>query len=262
MELDRVFSSSGYATLDSPKQPAILPGDMSMQSVILAGGLGTRLGSLTGDLPKPMVDIHGRPFLAYELDLLKLHRVNDIILCVGHRAETIKDYFGDGSKFGVKIRYSLEPETLMGTAGAVKQAEAFLNDVFFLVYADSYMPVDYAAAYQALQCRPELGMMVVLRNENRYEQSNLIVDKGLIKAYDKTRQLPGMDCINFGVSVLHKESLRLVPEGVPYSQEEWYQQLIRDGNLAAFETEKRFYEIGSPDGLAEFRRLVAEGALP
>jgi MurNAc alpha-1-phosphate uridylyltransferase len=233
-----------------------------MQAVILAGGLGTRLGSLTGGLPKPMVDICGKPFLEYELELLRDHGVTSVVLCVGYLGHKIQEYFTDGAALGLDIEYSFEDEGhLMGTAGAVKQAEHLLEERFFLTYADSYMPMDYGAAFESLGCRGEQAMMVVMRNDNGTEASNLLVEGGKVTVYDKSLQTPGMHYINFGVSVLRKEALALVPEGKAYSQEDWYQDLIRGGNLAAFETQDRYYEIGSPEGLAQFRALVASGAL-
>jgi NDP-sugar pyrophosphorylase family protein len=235
---------------------------MNTQAVILAGGLGTRLGDLTGGLPKPMVDINGRPFLEYELALLRKHGIEEIVLCVAYQADKISDHLGDGSGFGVHIQYSVEQEELLGTAGAVKQAEPLLNDVFFLAYADSYLEFDYEGALEDFDRRPHPAMMIVFRNDNHLERSNVIVEDGLVKVYDKENFLPQMAYINFGVSVLRKEALDSIPQGKPYSQEEWYQDLIKGGRLAAFETRKRFYEIGSPAGLAEFRRLVSAGVLP
>ena len=233
-----------------------------MQAVILAGGLGTRLGDLTESLPKPMVDVHGKPFLEYELALLRERGVTDVVLCLGHLAEGIMGHFGDGSRFGLRIAYSVEIGCLLGTAGAVKQAEPLLDGVFFLTYADSYLRVDYGAVLSALRRCGGLGLMVVYRNEDRYERSNVVVEDGRVRVYDKEGAATGMDYVNYGVSALRKEALTLVPAGVPYSQEAWYQALIRDRRLAAFEASERFYEVGSPEGLAEFRRLVAEGALP
>ncbi len=233
-----------------------------MQVVILAGGFGTRLGSLAAGLPKAMVDINEKPFLEHQLALLSDRGIKDIVLCVGHLAERIEQYFGDGRRFGVRIRYSMEKGSLLGTAGAVKQADPLLDDVFFLTYADSYLRMDYKASFKALSCSRQLGLMVIFRNEDRYERSNVVVEDGLISAYDKVNKLPGMNYINFGVSVLRKEALALVPEGLPYSQEEWYQALIKNRGLGAFETTERFYEIGSPEGLAEFRRLAGAEVLP
>jgi N-acetyl-alpha-D-muramate 1-phosphate uridylyltransferase len=233
-----------------------------MQAIILAGGLGTRLGELTSGLPKPMVDVEGKPFLELELELLRRHGVSDFVVCIGFQAAKIQDYFGDGSRFGIHLRYSFEEETLLGTAGAVKAAESLLQERFFLAYGDSYMPMDYGRAYESFCRTDRLAMMVVLRNDNRYDRSNLLIEDGFVRAYDKANPTPEMRYINFGVSLLRREALDLVPPGVPYSQEEWFEDLIRSENLMAFETNERFYEIGSPSGLMEFRRLVAEGALP
>ncbi len=234
---------------------------MSMQAVILAGGLGTRLGDLTGGLPKPMVDIAGKPFLEYELELLRGHGIRDIVLCIGHKADVIRDYFGDGARLGLDISYSIEGDELLGTAGAVKQAEHLLQEVFFLTYADSYMRMDYAAAYDAFLASGTLAMMVVMPNDNGVEQSNILVLDGRVAVYDKEHLKPEMHHINYGVSLIRKPALDLVPAGVKYSQEDWYQDLIKDDNLAAFETHLPYYEIGSPPGLEAFRRLISEGAL-
>ena len=233
-----------------------------MQAVILAGGLGTRLGDLAGDLPKPMVDVDGRPFLELQLDLLRQQGLRDFVLCVGYQGAKIQDHFGDGSKFGIELRYSLEQNDLRGTAGAVKQADPLLQDEFFLIYGDSYLRMDYERASAQFHTSDRLGMMVVLRNEDRYERSNVVIEDGLVTAYDKECPTPQMQYINFGVSLLRREALALVPSIVPYSQEEWFQDLIHSHNLMAFETFERFYEIGSPSGLMEFRRLVAAGVLP
>jgi NDP-sugar pyrophosphorylase family protein len=230
-----------------------------MQCVILAGGLGTRLKSLTIDQPKAMVDVNGRPFLEYEVALLRSHGIQNFVLCVGHLAEKIEAYFGDGSAHGVSIRYSREPDSLLGTAGAVKLAERLLEGQFLLTYADAYLPMDYASAWEAFARIGLPAMMVVYRNRNRFDRSNLVVSGGKVRIYDKARLHPGMEYINFGVSLLRKQTLELVPSGKTFSQEEWYERLIGEGQLAAFETANRFYEIGSPEGLAEFRRLVSDG---
>jgi N-acetyl-alpha-D-muramate 1-phosphate uridylyltransferase len=233
-----------------------------MQAVILAGGLGTRLSGLAGDLPKAMVDVDGKPFLELQLELLRREGLREFVLCIGYQGAKIQDHFGDGSKFGVELRYNLKEKDLLGTAGAVKQAEPLLQDEFFLIYGDSYVRMDYQRACAQFLARDRLGMMVVLRNDDKYDRSNILIEDGFVTAYDKACPTPQMHYVNFGVSLLRREALELVPSGVPYSQEEWFQDLIRSHNLLAFETFERFYEIGSPSGLTEFRRLVATGVLP
>ena len=231
-----------------------------MQMVILAGGLGTRLRPLTYELPKVLVPVDGKPFLHHQIELLKEHGVRDIVLCVGHLADQIKAYFGQGDRLGVRIRYSEERGMLLGTAGALKNAEPLLEDDFFLLYGDSYLLVDYCEVMRYFRNGAGgLGLMVVYHNADRYERSNVIVRDGRVAVYDKEGRTPGMEHINYGLSVLRKQALGLVPAGRPFSQEELYRLLIERGELLAWETNYRFYEIGSERGLAEFRELVASG---
>ena len=232
-----------------------------MQMVVLAGGLGTRLRPLTEEIPKSLIPVNGRPFLEYQLELFKRSGISDVVLCVGHLGDEIKKYFGDGSRFGLDIRYSEEGEHLLGTAGAIRNAEAVLAGEFFLTYGDSYLLLDYRAVMDSFWRRDKLGLMVVYRNRNHLDRSNVIVDGGLIKVYDKGGRTPGMDYINYGVSLLRKEALSLIPPDRPFTQEEFYQLLIGQEQLLAFETGQRFFEIGSPHGLDEFRRLAAAGGI-
>lgn len=229
--------------------------------VILAGGLGTRLWPLTSDVPKALIPIGGKPFLQHQIELLKSQGIRDIVLCVGHLAEQVQDYFGDGRWLGVRIRYSEEEGSLLGTAGAIKKAEPLLGDDFFLMYGDSYLMIDYREVMRYFRRFHKLGLMVVYRNCNQLERSNVVVEGDFVRVYDKEGQTPGMAYINYGLSVLSKEALLHIPPERPFSQEEFYQSLIDQRELLAFEVEQRFYEIGSPKGLEEFQMLIASGAV-
>jgi len=230
-----------------------------MQMVILAGGLGTRLRPLTEGLPKCMVPINGRSFLEYQLELLSRRGVRDIVLCVGYLGEAILEYFGRGHRYGVNIVYSWERDGLLGTAGALRNAEPLLAPEFFVAYGDSYLLLDYREIMRRFRQSDALGTMVVYRNHDRLERSNVVVRDGRVTAYDKTARLPGMVYINEGLSVLRRRALRLIPSGEPVSQEEFYQELIARGELLACETQQRFYEIGSLRGIEEFQRFIAPG---
>lgn len=229
--------------------------------VILAGGLGTRLRPLTTEVPKALIPVGGKPFLHHQIDLLKRRGIRDIVLCVGHLGDRVKDYFGDGRWLGVRIRYSQEEGPLLGTAGAIKNAESLLGDDFFLMYGDSYLMIDYREVMRYYRRFDRLGLMVVWRNVNRFERSNVMVEGNLVTAYNKEQQSPDMVYINYGLSVLRKEALVFIPVGRPFSQEDFYQILIDQGELLTFEVEQRFYEIGSPKGLEEFGMLIASGAV-
>jgi NDP-sugar pyrophosphorylase family protein len=229
--------------------------------VILAGGLGTRLRPLTSEVPKALIPIDGKPFLHHQIDLLKQQGIRDIVLCVAHLGEQVKDYFGDGRWLGVRIEYSEEEGHLLGTAGAIKNAEPLLSDDFFLMYGDSYLMIDYREVIRYFRRFDRLGLMVVWRNVDRFERSNVIVEGNLVTAYNKDHKSPDMVYINYGLSVLRREALAFIPPGRPFSQEDFYQILIDQGELLAFEVEQRFYEIGSPEGLEEFGMLIASGGV-
>lgn len=233
-----------------------------MQIAILAGGLATRLHPLTERIPKSMVEIKGKPFLQYQIELLRYNDVRDVVLCVGHLAEQIKDYFGDGRHFGVNITYSDEGERRLGTAGALKFAEDLLADEFFVLFGDSYLLLDYRVIMEYFLARDELGLMVVYRNENRYDSSDVLVEDGFVTAHNKENALPGMVYINEGLSVLRKQALGIIPPDRQLSLQAFFQKLIAQKQLLALETKQRFYEIGSLAGLQEFERLVAEGGVP
>ena len=229
-----------------------------MQMVILAGGLGTRLGALTADIPKVMVPVFGRPFLAYQLELLRGQGVQRVVLCIGHYGEQVRDYFGDGSAFGVRISYSDEGETLLGTGGALKLAAPLLEDEFFLMWGDSYLLLDYRDVWQHHRAGGYPATMVVYRNHNLDERSNVILADGRVACYDKWHPRPEMTCVDNGLSVLSRSLLERVPAGQVFAIEEIYRQLAEEGNMGAYETPQRFYEIGSVSGLRLFSELVAE----
>ena len=231
-----------------------------MQIVILAGGLGTRLRPLTERMPKCIAPVNGRPFLDHQLRLLARHGVRDVVLCIGYLGQAILKAFGSGHQLGVQITYSWERDRLLGTAGAIRNAAPLLAPEFFVTYGDTLLLLDYRAIMRRFLEADALAMMVVHRNHDRLERSNVVVEDGRVVAYDKTASLPGMVFINEGLSVLRRQALRLIPEGVPVSEEEFYGALIARGELLAYETDQRFYEIGSPAGLEEFQRLAAEGA--
>ncbi len=228
-----------------------------LQAVILAGGLGTRLRPLTERIPKAMTPILGRPFIEYEIELLKSEGVNELVICVGHLGESIERHLGRGGRFGVSISYSHDGPKLLGPAGALRRAESLLHDTFFVTYGDAYLRAPYGSIMDTLASSGRLGVMAVFRNEGKYGASDVAVEGGKVARYDKRNREAGMDWINFGVSALRKGALALIPEGRECGEEEFYGSLIKKGELLAFPVMKRFYEIGTPSSLAEFERFIS-----
>jgi len=223
---------------------------------ILAGGLATRLRPRTEKIPKALISVAGQPFLAHQLRLLRDAGIRHVVLCLGYRGEMIEREFGDGQRFGVELSYSFDGPELLGTGGAVKKALPFLGEHFFVLYGDSYLPIDYAAPARAFAASGKLGLMTVFRNEGRWDRSNVWFEQGAIKSYNKKQPVAEMKHIDYGLGLFRPEVLGSWPNDKPFDLADVYQELVATDELAGYEVEQRFYEIGSPEGLAELDEVL------
>jgi NDP-sugar pyrophosphorylase family protein len=238
-----------------------------MQSVILAGGLGTRLHPITQEIPKALVPIRGRPFAAFQLAWLARQGVHEVIYCIGHKGEQIVDFVGDGSAWGLRVSYVDEGECLRGTAGALRLAleTSHLEDAFFVLYGDSYLPIAYPPirAQHARSGKPAL--MTVLRNENRWDRSNVVYAPPLVTLYDKNcdeATRAKMTHIDYGLLVLSRTLVAAeIPDMTVVDLADVLQRVSRKGELAGYEVAERFYEVGSLAGIADFGRYVDQERL-
>ncbi len=229
-----------------------------LQAVILAGGLGTRLRPLTLQVPKPMIRVADKPYLEYQLRLLKKNGFQNFVICVGYKSEIIEDYFGDGEKLNLSISYSRDGERQLGPIGGLKNASELLDSEFMVTYGDSFLQMDYRRFETEFKISGKLGMMAVLENHNKYGRSDIVVNNGIVIEYDKSKQRPEMVWINYGATMLQKASLDLIPPNVEIGEEQFYHSLIDRRELAVFKTFNRFYEIGTISGLKEFEKLLSE----
>lgn len=223
---------------------------------ILAGGLATRMQPLTGTVPKALLPVAGRPFIHHQLELLKRHGARHIVLCIAHLGRQIEAELGDGARFGLTIRYVYDGPELLGTGGALRRAVPELGDAFFVLYGDSYLPIDLAPVEQTFRASGKKGLMTVYRNDDLYDTSNVWFENGLIRLYDKKNRRPEMRHIDYGLGLLRAEALTSEPAGARFDLAEVYHRLAAGGQLAAYESTQRFYEIGSPAGLAELNQLL------
>jgi NDP-sugar pyrophosphorylase family protein len=216
---------------------------------ILAGGLGTRLGERVRDTPKPLLEVAGEPFLMHQLRLLAEHGARDVALCVGYRGELIESRIGP-ERFGIRISYSFDGPELDGTLGAIRRALPLLGERFLVLYGDTYLRIDYAAAAEAWRKSGLPAMMSVFRNEGRWDTSNVRYDGGRVLAYDKHRPTADMRWIDYGLGGLTGESLSVVNRD-ERELSELYRRLAALDQLYGFEASERFYEIGTPSALRE-----------
>lgn len=231
---------------------------MSLPVAILAGGLAKRLRPLTEVIPKCLIDVHGEPFIAHQLRLLSSNGIKRVIMCVFYLGETIQKAVGNGKRFGVQVEFSFDGPRLLGTAGAIKKALPLLDESFFVLYGDSYLPCDYRMIQTVYEQSSRLALMTVFKNDGRWDRSNVEFSGGQIFSYDKKNQTPMMRHIDYGLGVFSQGAFEMVPGDQPYDLANLYQNLLNQGQLAACEVSERFYEIGSFAGLEEMRHYIAK----
>ena len=228
-----------------------------MTVAILAGGLATRLRPITEKIPKSLVEVAGEPFLAHQLRLLHSRGIERAVLCVGHLGEMIERDFGNAA-FGIELRYSFDGPKLLGTGGAIRQALPLLGDAFFVLYGDSYLPIDYAAVASAWQKSGQPALMTVFHNEGAWDTSNVEFTGGKIIRYDKRERTPAMRHIDYGLSVFSAPVFADRVAGEALDLADLQRDLVAQGRMAGHEVRERFYEVGSHSGLAELNQLLAK----
>jgi NDP-sugar pyrophosphorylase family protein len=234
-------------------------------TIILAGGLGTRLGPVSRQSPKCLMPVADQPFIAHQLRLLRREGVNNVVLCLGHLGEQVRDYVRDGSAFDLSVKYVFDGERLLGTGGAIgrviESGALEQQDHFALIYGDSYLDVPFAPIYETFVRSGKPALMTVLLNENRWDKSNVVMRDGMIVVYDKKNQTPDMRHIDFGLLIFSRQCFAGRNSDQPFDLSILLQELVSVGHLAAFEVTQRFYEIGTPDSLAETDQYIRSKTL-
>ncbi|HEX9046929.1 MAG TPA: nucleotidyltransferase family protein [Verrucomicrobiae bacterium] len=225
---------------------------------ILAGGLATRLRPITEKIPKSLVPVAGRPFLAHQLEMLHARGIRRVVLCIGFLGEMIQKEFGNEA-FGIQMEYSFDGPKLLGTGGAIKRALPKLGEEFFILYGDSYLPLQYAPVADFFHRSGKLGLMTVYHNQGKYDTSNVVFRDGEIVVYDKKARLPEMHHIDYGLSLFRASVFDAYAGDQVFDLAEVMGKLVREQQLAGYEVPERFYEMGSPAGLAELEELLKAG---
>ncbi len=225
-----------------------------MQCVILAGGLGTRMQPLTETCPKTLLPAGGRPFAWHQLHWLAEQGISEVVYSIGHFGDMIRRYWAQERPPVRSILYVDEGEQLRGTAGALRLAreQGALDESFFVTYGDSFLPVKFAPIWRAFRASGQPALMTVLRNEGRWDRSNVIYEPGRVVLYEKTAA-PGMQYIDYGLSCFRRETF---DNSTHSDLGMLFHDLSVEGKLAGFQVQERFYEIGSPSGLSDFEKYL------
>lgn len=225
---------------------------------ILAGGIATRLGSITQQTPKSLIPVAGEPFISRQLRLAKREGVDKVVLCAGYLGEQIQEFVGNGERFGLRVSFSFDGPKLLGTGGALKKALSSLSEVFLVMYGDSYLDTSYAPIVDGFRRAGKKGLMAVYCNEDRWDKSNIEFNDGTVVTYDKKKQNTNMKFIDYGLVVLRAEVFETWPGNQPFDLADVYQRLVEEGQMAGYEVSERFYEIGSHQGLEETDQYLSE----
>jgi len=230
---------------------------MITTAALLAGGLATRLYPQTHTLPKSLIDINGRPFISYQLELLKKNGIKKVVICAGYLGGLIEDFVKDGQEFGLEIEYSFDGEKLLGTGGALKMALPKLGETFFVMYGDSYLPIDFQAVGDFFKEQSGDALMTVVKNNNQWDKSNVVFQNGNIIRYDKNMSGSDMDYIDYGLEIIKSKCLdEMINDGQVVDLAEIFKNLVSNKKLLGYEVYERFYEIGSFSGIEETKKYL------
>ena len=228
---------------------------------ILAGGLATRLRPITETIPKALIEIVGEPFIYHQLRYLSNQGITSVVICVGYLGEMIQAAIGDGSQFGVKVNYSFDGPRLLGTGGAIKAALPMLGNNFFILYGDSFLPIQFRDVEKSYFSSNKSGLMTILKNENQWDKSNVIYQNDQIIEYNKDILKPSMSYIDYGLGILNAQVFSGCFEGEILDLSKVYNELSLSDNLLGFEVFDRFYEIGSHQGILETEEYLRSKGL-
>jgi mannose-1-phosphate guanylyltransferase/phosphomannomutase len=234
-----------------------------MKAVIMAGGFGTRLRPLTFSLPKPMVYMANKPMMEHIVDLLKKHGLSDLVVLLYFQAETIRDYFGDGSRFGVKIEY-VQAQEDYGTAGAVKNAESLLNERFLVISADVLTDIDLSSACDFHQANKAKATMVLARMENPLSYGVVITQEdGKISRFleKPTWGEVFSDTVNTGIYILEPGVLEEIPpkQEFDFSKNLFPHMLSTNQKLVGFVTSDYWRDVGNLEEYFQAHQDILEG---
>lgn len=254
----------------------------AVQAVVLAGGLATRMHPSTLTVPKSMLPVAGRPFVDWQLERLAACGFRDVVMCIAFLGEQVEAHVKDGARFGVSVRWSHEGPKLLGTGGALRAALPLLEPTFLVTYGDSYLPFDYAGPLRMLDAHGDAdGVMSVFKNDGQWDASNVAIgesdeagavraggghdgareaDRAWVRRYEKGVSDPSLDHIDYGANAFRRSVIAATPESEAFGLDRVQRDLAQRTRLRAYVAHERFYEIGSPSGLADLDRLLRTSA--
>ena len=222
--------------------------------VILAGGFAKRLHPITRSIPKSLIKINGKPFIIHQLEYLRTQGIKRVVICANYLGKMIQDVVGNGENFFIKVSYSFDGLAPLGTGGAIVKALPLLEDNFYILYGDSFLPINFNNVEFFYKSTKQKALLTVFKNNNKFDKSNaMFLDNYFIK-YNKFQPVTGMNYIDYGLAVVSSSVFKNYIVDKNFDLANVYQKLSEANELAGMEVNERFYEIGSLSGLEETKK--------
>jgi|TARA_B100001093_G_scaffold508966_1_gene572125 D-glycero-alpha-D-manno-heptose 1-phosphate guanylyltransferase len=219
--------------------------------IILSGGKGTRIKKFTKKIPKCLIDINGKPFLYYQLRYLKKYGIKKVILSVGYKSEEVKNYVKNNINF-IDVKIVKDGKKLLGTGGAIIKSIKFLKNNFFILYGDSYLNFDL----NKLRSIKNRSIMAIYKNKNKHDKSNIkLIDPNYIHYFKNTSKLR-LSYIDYGISFLNKKIFKNLDIDRKFDLSSLFDKVSKNFQLHGLIIKKRFYEVGSYNGIKELRKYL------
>jgi len=227
-----------------------------MPIAILAGGLGTRVSKISRDNPKSMIEVCGKPFVYWQILNLIQQGYIEIIMCIGHKGLIIKDYLEIQFKGKAQISYSFDGPQQLGTGGSIKKALPLLGDQFMVLYGDSYLPISHSKVEATFVHNDQPALMTVYKNLDSLNPNNVLIEKGNVIKYSKSQDEGILTHIDYGLNLFSKDVFGMEPEDTSFDLGVVFKKLVSNRSLASYEVDKKFYEIGSVQGVRDFETYL------
>ena len=232
---------------------------MSIPAIVIAGGLGTRIAPFSNGRPKSLIEIHGKPFLKWQLELLSKNGITDVVLCLSHKSEQILKYLSHQENLGMNIRYSFDGENQLGTGGAVQKALTLVDGPFYVLYGDSYLLTKFKQVSQFYLSQRKEALMTVLHRSRTYEKPNVGMSRERILIYSKSSTERNLEFIDYGLTILNHSCFEFSKNRDRFDLTDIFADLIRRDEIVGYEVFERYFEVGSLRGYTEFNDYLVGG---
>lgn len=229
---------------------------MNFPIIILCGGMATRLLPLTERVPKSLIIINNKPFIYWQLKYLESQGFKEVILCLGHLSNDVEKYCSAISNIKLKIKYSYDGDKLLGTGGATIKASSLVKKHFFLMYGDSYLPINFSKVEDKyINCKKDV-LMTIYRNKNNFDQSNVQYEYRDKFLYNKKSSHNSMQYIDYGLLIFNSKMFADYKKNINIDLSDILNDFSKKKLIEPYEIYDRFYEIGSKSGLSEFNGYI------